>query len=119
MRIWSKGIGLVSNSYIANIPEHPNQNDFFNISKLLACDGRMSTRWVNIYGPEPSQRGQRTKGRAEGSCWLGRVLLAFNLMPYDYPVLATQSSNALKEPNQGNFELWVDIYELIDFTYEV
>jgi hypothetical protein len=48
----------------------------------------MSTRWINIYGPEPSQRGQRTKGRAEGSCWLGRVLLAFNLMPYDSPVLA-------------------------------
>lgn len=88
MRIWSKGIGLQSNTYIANIPEHPNQNDFFNISKLLACDGRMTTRWINLYGPEPSQRGQRTKGRSEGSCWLGRVLLAFNLMPYDSPMLA-------------------------------
>ena len=66
-----------------NIPENPNQNDYYNISKILACDGRMTPKWINIYGLEPSQRGPRTKGKAEGSSWLGRVLLFFNLTSYD------------------------------------
>ena len=83
MRMWSNSNGFSSNIYIANIPEHPNQSDYFNVSKILAHDGRMSSRWINIYGPEPSNRGPRTKGRIEGSCWLGRVLLSFNIMPYE------------------------------------
>ena len=51
----------------------------------MNSDGRMPSRWINIYGPEPSLRGVRTKGRSEGSCWLGRVLLSFNLISFDQP----------------------------------
>jgi len=48
----------------------------------------MPPRWINIYGPEPKNRGIRTKGRIEGSSWLGRILLAFNIMPFDQPSLS-------------------------------
>ena len=60
MRLWSKVSGLSANHYIANIPEHPSSSDYFNISKLLASDGRMTSRWINLYGPEPKDRGVKT-----------------------------------------------------------
>ena len=63
----------------------------------------MPPRWINIYGPEPKNRGIRTKGRIEGSSWLGRILLAFNIMPFDQPSLSIQSANILKEPSQESF----------------
>lgn len=115
MRIWSKVSGFSANHYIANIPEHPTANDFFNISKLISCYGRMSTRWFNLYGPHPLDRGPRTKGLREGSVYLGRVLLAFSISPNDYPQLSSLPSNPLKEPKQSNFQAWVDLYELVSF----
>jgi hypothetical protein len=36
MRIWSKRGGLAKNVYIANIPEHPNMFDQFNLTKLFS-----------------------------------------------------------------------------------
>ena len=67
MRIWHKMPGLKANQFIANIPEHPSATDNFNLSKLLAQDGRMSARWINLYGVKPLERSGRTKGKKEGS----------------------------------------------------
>jgi hypothetical protein len=75
LKLWSKNSGLFANTHIANIPEHPSEFDFFNISKLLAQDGRMTSRWINLYGTLPVYRSKRTDGRREGSAYLGRVLL--------------------------------------------
>ena len=115
MRIWSRVSGFSPHHYIANIPEHPCFTDFFNISKLLANDGRMSSRWINLYGADPKDRGPRTKGRREGSEFLGRILLQFSLIPNDMPSLNGQNGNPLKEPKESMFQLWVDAFELIDF----
>lgn len=85
MRIWSKQTMLSKNIYIANIPEHPNMFDQFNLTKLFSQDGRMPARWINLYGTSPLERSDRTKGRRQGSQYLGRVLLAFSLISNERP----------------------------------
>lgn len=48
LRIWhqrSRG----ADNFIADIPEFPEPNDFFNISKLISMGGRMAAKWVNHY----------------------------------------------------------------------
>ena len=85
MRLWHKTTGLSPNLFIANIPEQPSEFDFFNISKILAEDGRMKARWINLYGTHPLERSNRTKSKKEGSCWLGRVLIAFSIVSTDRP----------------------------------
>ena len=41
MKLWSQMGGMTPNRLIANIPEHPNEYDFFNIPNLQNNDGRM------------------------------------------------------------------------------
>ena len=113
-RIWSKTDGLSPNIFIANIPEHPQEGDFFNLSKLQSSDGRMPARWINLYGVPPKERSAKTKSLREGTAFLGRILLAMNLSSNDYPARATTSSGPLKEPRQSNYQLWVDLYEWIN-----
>lgn len=112
MRVWHKN-NYKANIFIANIPEHPQAGDNFNISKLLSQDGRMSARWINLYGTHPLERSPRTRGRKEGSQWLGRVLLAFNVVTNERPMLMSQQCNALKEPKNGCFQIWIDLYYII------
>ena len=101
--MWSKNRGLNANTFIANIPEHPCESDNFNLSQLMRQDGRMSARWFNLYGTHPNERSAKTKGRREGSTYLGRVLIAFSLIPSDYPNLVQHHSSGLNEPRQANY----------------
>jgi hypothetical protein len=48
----------------------------------------MRARWFNLYGTHPLERSSKTTGRREGSTYLGRVLIAFNLVSNDRPQLA-------------------------------
>jgi len=36
-----------ADNFIADIPEFPEPNDFFNITKMIALGGRMAAKWVN------------------------------------------------------------------------
>ena len=74
----------------------------------------MRARWFNLYGTHPLERSSKTKGRREGSSYLGRILLAFNVVPNDRPQLTTSQANEVKQPEIGHYQLWVDIYELIN-----
>jgi hypothetical protein len=103
MRLWSDGGTFSANPFIANIPEHPSEIDFFNISKLLSSDGRMPARWFNLYGVHPLERNPKTKGKREGTCYLGRILIAFNVAPHDYPQYQLTSAQPTKEPRQESF----------------
>ena len=85
IRVWHETNAVSRNVYIANIPEHPNQSDLFNITQLMANDGRMAVRWINLYGTEPLERSDRTKRRKEGSAYLGRVMVALNMISNDRP----------------------------------
>ena len=60
-------------------------------------------------------RGPRTKGRREGSCWLGRVLLSFNLQPNESPEYSSQTCNPLKEPKADKYTVFVDLYSVTAF----
>jgi hypothetical protein len=87
VRLWSTVTGLSSNYFIASIPEHPGQHDPFNITVIHKQSSERSTgsRWINLYGPDPKDRGPRTKGRRDGSMWLGRVLMGFNIQMKEKP----------------------------------
>jgi hypothetical protein len=103
MRIWSQTGALSANVFIANIPEHPCEYDYFNLTKLLSTDGRMSPKWINLYGSPLDERNANTKGRREGSAYLGRVLLSFSLIPHERPALQASGSNSIKAPRNGYF----------------
>jgi hypothetical protein len=57
VRVWSQGTRTTADTFIANVPEFPSAFDFFNLSKLLSCDGRMKSTWINLYGINPLERG--------------------------------------------------------------
>jgi hypothetical protein len=52
VRVWSQG-RRGADTFIANIPEYPNPFDYFNLTKILSCDGKMRTTWFNLYGVHP------------------------------------------------------------------
>ena len=45
----------------------------------------MPVRWINLYGTDPDKRTDKTKGKWEGSSFLGRVMIAFSIIPADRP----------------------------------
>lgn len=114
MRVWHGKGRLKANTFIASIPEHPDALDQFNLTKLMTQDGRMKARWFNLYGTHPLDRGNNTKGKKEGSRYLGRVLIAFNLVSNDRPQLMSQIGNAITEPKTMKYQLWVDLYHFVD-----
>jgi hypothetical protein len=87
MRIWSKTGMMSANKFIANIPEHPGAFDQFNITKIISNDGRMKARWFCLYGTHPDERNNKTKSMTEGTSYLGRILVAFNIVSADKPLL--------------------------------
>lgn len=90
IRVWHETSAVTRNVYIANIPEHPNQTDLFNITQLMANDGRMTKRWMNLYGTEPLERSDRTKRKKEGTAYLGRVLVSLTMLSNEKPQLSVQ-----------------------------
>ena len=38
----------------------------------------MPVRWINLYGTDPDKRTDKTKGKWEGSSFLGRVMIDHN-----------------------------------------
>jgi hypothetical protein len=113
MRMWGHRKAK-SNVFIASIPEHPNQWDNFNISKLLTQDGQMKARWFNLYGFAPYNRGSNTKSKTEGSEYLGRVLIAFNILVNERPTLISLQGNTVNEPPTIKYQMWVDFYYFVD-----
>ena len=114
MRIWNENTG--SDEFIANIPEFPMQNDFFNISKLMSMGGRMAAKWINLYSVPAWERnssfGKKKKHPKEGTHFMGRVLLSFSLLPSEHPKVATLPCNPFYEPDTQPYRVFCDIYEL-------
>jgi hypothetical protein len=76
---------------IANVPEEPKATDFFNISKLQHTEGRMSARWISMYGTHPDDKSMfatpSTAFYLEGSSFLGRILISMSIAPCEIPKL--------------------------------
>ena len=79
----------------------------------MANDGRMPCRWINLYGTEPTERSERTKRRREGSAYLGRVLIRFDIVSNDKPQLSSQAAIGVKDPRFRLYRLWVDVFDLM------
>jgi len=95
LRIWNYGVNR-ADDFIANIPEFPAPNDFFNITKLISLGGRMPAKWINLYGIPPWERntiGTNIKHPKEGTAYLGRILLSFTLLANEKPVYTTVPCN--------------------------
>lgn len=99
MRIWNKN-SRAADDFIANIPEFSGPNDVFNISKLLSMGGRMAAIWVNLYCIPPWERNvgfsvQKKKHPKLGTYFMGRVLLAFFLLPNPAPFFGVLPCNMM------------------------
>ena len=117
MRIWhyeNRG----ADQFIANIPEFPQQNDFFNFSKLISIGGRMPAKWINLYGIPPWERnegiqmGGKKKHPKEGTYFMGRILISFSLLANEKPMCAVIPCNPFYEPDTQAYRLFADIYEV-------
>lgn len=96
LRIWNYRAG-VADDFIANIPEFPQPNDYFNITKLVSIGGRMPAKWINLYGILPKERNgvvKKIQHPTEGTAYLGRVLLSFSLLPNENPVYTVMPCNS-------------------------
>lgn len=116
MRCWNYQKGG-SDKFIANIPEFTNNNDLFNISKLMSMGGRMPAKWINLYGIPPTERndyisGPRRKHPLSGTAFLGRVLISFTLLPNPTPTFDMLPCNPFFEPDVLNYRLHCDIYQI-------
>ena len=95
LRIWNYGFNG-PDDFIANIPEFPSPNDYFNITKLVSIGGRMPAKWVNLYGIPPWERNTnftKIKHPKEGTAYLGRVLISFTLLANEKPNFCTMPCN--------------------------
>ena len=99
MRIWNKN-PRSADDFIGNIPEFSGPNDVFNISKLLSMGGRMAAIWVNLYCIPPEERNvgisfKKKKHPKIGTYFMGRILLAFFLLPNPNPCFAVMPCNMM------------------------
>ena len=115
LRIWNEK-GSSRDDFIANIPEVQNNNDFFNLSKLVAMGGRMPAKWINLYGIPEEERNSTFKSKIihpkEGTAFMGRIMLSFSLIPQEVPICATTQTNPFYEQDPQSYNLFCDIYEL-------
>ena len=95
LRIWNCRYNA-SDDFIANIPEFPSPNDYFNITKLISMGGRMAAKWINLYGIPPWERNTsftKIKHPKEGTYYMGRVLISFTLLANEKPTFTTMPCN--------------------------
>ncbi len=97
LRMWHSNI---QDDFIADIPEKPEPNDYFNINKLIVIGGRMPAKWINLYSIPPSERNVgfitnfvKKKHPREGTYYMGRVLLSLSLLPKEKPLFSITNCN--------------------------
>ena len=91
MKCWHKS-RFLSDILIANIPENPFVDGWFNINFLQSTGGNLPFTWINMYGIPPDERPSlfnkmiSNKTRfMEGTIFMGRCLLSMNLIPHEKP----------------------------------
>ena len=119
VKIWMES-SRTSVDLLANIPEIPRSDDPFNISKLQGNEGRMPSRWFNMYGTLPDDRSMfftpATSYYLEGNAFLGRALISMNINPCAKPIMGKSSANLLREPQIQDYVLTCEPYEINSIT---
>jgi len=99
MRIWNSN-SRSADDFIGNIPEFSGPNDCFNISKMLSVGGRMAAIWINLYCIPPDERNTGLLSAKKihpkvGTYFMGKVLLAFFLLPNPNPCFGVMPCNMM------------------------
>ena len=111
--------------FIANIPENPFIDNWFNINFLQSGGGNLPFTWINLYGiPFEEREGlmsalnifKKKKKYVEGTDFLGRVLISMNLTPVKSPERGISYLGGYKEPESIQYTLIVDVIELQLYT---
>lgn len=75
-----------SETFLAHMPELPSSTDIFNITELIPLEGRMDSRWINLYGVRPEHRNKVADFRdMPTSSFMGRVLISITLVEEKRP----------------------------------
>ena len=118
IRIWDQRI-CMTDTFIGQVPEVPTENDFFSLSFLQSRGGILPYTWFNIYGipmPErPSDFETKYLGykkMAQGTAYMGRVLLSLNLSPSEKPDTGVQPQGIYREPPIQSYGIRLDCYEV-------
>lgn len=118
IRVWDKRV-CMSDTFIGQIPEFPQENDFFNITYLQSKGGVLPYRWFSLYGIPKGERPNTYesnvlgyKKNPSGTCYYGRVLLSLNLTPSEKPEKIVQPLGIYREPQIDKYTIRMDTYEL-------
>lgn len=91
MKCWHRR-AMLSDVFIANIPENPFIDGWFNVNYLQSTGGNLPFTWISMYGiPQEDRLGWFEKMLSnktrfiEGTDFMGRVLLGMNLIPHEKP----------------------------------
>ena len=74
----------------------------------------MRPKWVNLYGVSIKDRDVKTANSPMTSSFMGRILMSFHLVPNERPQLQSGGGQPSEEPNVSVYQLWVDMYDLIN-----
>lgn len=95
LRMWNLE-SQAADQFIGGLPEFTTKNDFFNISKLISIGGRMPAKWINVYCIPPLERNTaftKIKHPKEGTAFMGRALISFQLLPNEKPAFCVSNCN--------------------------
>ena len=108
----------MSDVFIANVPENPLIDGWFNVNYLQSTGGNLPFTWINMYGiptdDRPSFWDKLISGNnrfIEGTDYMGRLLLSMNLIPHEKPERGSQYLSGSAEPDAQAYQLRVDLIE--------
>lgn len=117
MKCWHER-SFISDIFMANIPENPFVDGWFNVNYLQSTGGNLPFTWINMYGIPPDDRpgffDKMITGKTrfvEGTDYMGRVLLSMNLIPHEKPEKGNQYLSGSAEPDSQSYQLRVDLIE--------
>lgn len=117
MKCWHRRT-MMSDIFIANIPENPFVDGWFNVNYLQSTGGNLPFTWINFYGIPVEERSSWYERLfnsgskfVEGTEFMGRVLLSMNLIPHDKPEKGAQYLSGSNEPETLPYQLRADIVE--------
>ena len=118
MKCWHEGTFMSPDVFIANAPENPFIDGWFNVNFLQSTGGNLPFTWINMYGiPQDERPGFFDKMISgspkyiEGTDYMGRVLLSMNLIAHDKPEKGNQYLSGTVEPETQAYQLRVDLIE--------
>ena len=119
IKMWDQK--FASSTFYANVPENPLYENKFHINYLQSTGGNMPFTYINLYGiPEHERDGwwkkrftsKKTIKWAEGTDYLGRVLISMVLLSHDNPEQKRGNLDGCNEPESSQYHLQFYNYKM-------